>query len=257
MGSKRFTENTIESHPGTLIDLSTYITNVEHQVFTNNSLDSVRHSSVWRFLSSGLLVYMALLSCFLCGILPLLTADADDVNGLGASAIVACFTGSYAVLIRLIQSLTRYWNERELRHNTEVCAWGDGTITRARPLTMFVCLSVYVTVQVMLLAGILISTVLLVHFQHSKWSVLTIALPVFFISEIPSSMLHIALDHWISGVKEDHLTLALLESADILDQAWYKIKNFNVQNKIYTFREAIIRHFRLDTKRMTYMKGDK
>ena len=253
--TERFTEDKVESSPGAAIELSQYLTDVEHQTFNNNWLDSTRRSSVWKCMSSGLLVYMSLLGCFLCGVLPLLVADMEDENGLGAAAIVACFLGLYSVIVRLIQSLTRYWRERELRHNTEVCAWGDGTLTRGRPLSMFVCMIVYVSIQGIVLVGVLTSTVLLVHYGHSKWSVLTITLPVIMFSEVPSSMLHLALDQWIAGVNEDHLTLALLETTDLLDQAWFKIRDFDTQNRIYTFREALIRHFRLDTLRMTYMKS--
>ena len=250
------TDTKVESSPGESIDRSAYVSAIEHRQFTNHKLDSVKRSAIWRTFSSAILVYISLVTCFLSGILPLiLSVGTHSRVALEPPAIVACFSGMFVVLIRTLQTLVKYWYERELRHSTEVCAWGDGTVTRARPLSLFICIMVYTIGQVILVVGILIATIFIIEYNHTIWFPFISTTPVFLLSEPISLVLHQVMENWIAGINQDYLKISLLEASDLLDAAWFKTKDSELQQKLYNFREAIIRHFKLDSLKMTYMEA--
>ena len=159
----------------------------------------------------------------------------------------------YCLAVRTLQTLTLYWRERALRHNLEVTAWDDGTVTRGRPLTLFIFVWVYLTVQIATLCSVVFGNLSVTVDGRPHFTVLTTTLPMFLVSEPLSANVQRRLEVWCGDIVRDHLRLALIESRDVFDEAWHKLKDFETQNRIHMFKEAVAKSFSLERYRLTYM----
>lgn len=203
-------------------------------------------------MSSGLVVWAILTLTFLIGCLKCFHHTMDDEH---AAVLTATETllAVYCITIRTLQTLILYWRERFLRHNLEVTSWDDGTVTRGRPLTLFIFVWIYLTLQIATLCSVVFGNLSVTVNGRPHYSVLTTTLPLFLVSEPLSGNVQKRLEVWCAEIVQDQLRLTLIESRDILDDVWHDLKDFDTQNKIHMFKEAMAKSFSLERYRLTYM----
>ena len=250
---KYFQEPMLEAHAGSNIQLKNYVEDIEQVIYENRYLDNFGRGICWRIISSGIVCFLLLSGVmFLSLVKVLIHENISDTNQCVMTIMESIFAVAI-VVIRVLQTLVLYWKERELRHNMEVTSWDDGTITRGRPLTLFILMWIYASLQVIVTSTIIFGNVFCFLHNRLEWTLLTTVLPVFLVSEHFSGVLQRKLEVWQGVIKEDQCRLALLETTKILQEMWSKLPDFDTQNKIYAFKEAISRSFNLETSKLTYI----
>lgn len=245
-------EPRLEGHPGKPVILKSYVEDVEQAIYNARHLDSLGQRKEWRITSSGITFFLLLTTVFLVGSLKVLMSSTEKVHSW--LTLIESVSAFAAVVFRSIQILVLYWQEREVRRSLEVTAWGDGTVTRGRPLSLFILIWIYGIIQVFACAAIICGSMLFTYHSMRTWTLLSNGVSVFLISEFLSALLHRHLDSWRFQVKEDHLKLTLLEASDLFEDAWRKTRDDDMQNRVYRFKEAAISTFRLDTLRLAYIR---
>ena len=250
---KYFHEPMLEAHAGSNIQLKNYVEDIEQVIYENRYLDNFGRGICWRLVSSGIVCFVLLSGVILLSVIKaLMKDDLSDVDKTAMTILETIFAVAM-VVIRVLQTLVLYWKERELRHNMEVTSWDDGTITRGRPLTLFILMWIYASLQIIVTSTIIFGNVFCFLHGRPEWTLLTTVLPVFLFSEHFSGVLQRKLEVWHGVIKEDQVKLTLLETTKILQEMWSKMPDFDTQNKIYAFKEAISRSFNLEALKLSYI----
>ena len=247
-----YEESRVEGDPGKVLSLKTYVEDVEQAIYEARHVDNVGKRREWRFVSGGITYFLLLITVFLVGTLKVLMEAPPKLKAW--MTLAESFCAIFVVLLRTIQVLILYWREREERRSLEVTAWEDGTVTRGRPLSLFILMWVYGVIQAFACCVIVSGSILLSYYSLRDWTILSNGLAVFIISEFTSALVYRNLENWKFQVKEDHLKLTLLEASDLFEDAWRKTRDDDIQNRVYKFKEAIIASFRLDTLRLAHIR---
>lgn len=247
-----FPEPSMEASPGSQIHLKQYVEDVEQAVYDNRMIDNMEKRKLFRLFTSNTFIVVLLIMTFL---LSAVKSVADlpeyDKNWM---TLFETNLAVLAVIVRIMQTLALYWRERETRMTLEVCAWEDGTITRGRPLALYIIMGIYVMCQIFVCFAVVIGSLALSALHITHWTILTTGIPVYLVSELYSTILQRTLEVWRAETIQDHLRLALLEASDILEEAWVKTKDSSIQNKMFAFKEAITHAFHLDTLKLAYIR---
>ena len=216
------------------------------------TLDGLSSLRAWRWTSSPLLIWMMLIALFVLACMKN-TVPLEDSRHMTALTGLETICGFYCLIVRTIETLCLYWRERKLRHNLEVTAWDDGTVSRGRPLSLFICIWMYLSIETALLLCVLFGNLVLAVNEMSHWTLLTTTMTVLVISEPLTCLTQRHLVVWNARIMEDHLRLTLIESMDLFEEVSCKLKDFETQNKIYAFREAVSKSFQLERYKHSYM----
>ncbi len=248
-----FSEPMLEAHAGCDVTLKNYVEDIEQVIYENRFLDNVGRGVLWRTVSSGFVCFVLLAAILLLSVVKILQQDKISEEHQNVMLLVESCVAVAMVMIRVLQTLVLYWREREVRHAVEVTAWDDGVVTRGRPLTLFVLMWMYASVEVIVVSSVVFGNTFCYLHAMPQWSLLTTAAPVFLVSEHCSALLQRKLEVWLGVIREDQFKLVLLETTQILQDMWSKIPDFDTQNKIYAFKEAISRSFNLESLKLTYI----
>ena len=247
-----FPQPSIEASPGSAIHLKQYVEDVEQAVYDNRLIDAMEKRKLFRLCTSHTVVVVLLIMTFLlAAIKSVASISENDKNWM---TLFETNLAVLAVIVRIMQTLALYWRERETRMALEVCAWEDGTITRGRPLALYIIMGIYIMTQILVCFAIVIGSLCFSALHQTEWTILTTGIPVFLISELMSNILQRTLDVWRAETIQDHLRLTLIEASDIFEEAWVKTRDCNIQNKMFSFKEAITNAFHLDTLRLAYIQ---
>ncbi len=237
----------------TQVPLKHYIEDSDQVIYNNRFIDSLGRGICWRIISSGLSCFLILSTVLVLSLVKALLSNHIKDRDKILMVAMECILSTLLVAMRLLQTLVLYWRERELRHQMEVTCWEDGTVTRGRPWSLFVLLWLYAATQCLVILSVIFGSIYFVLNSKPEWTLFTCALPVFLISEHFSHILQSKLQLWHYVIRDDHARLTLLETCKLLQEMWSKLPDFDTQNKVYAFKEAVWKSFHLETLRLSYM----
>ncbi len=246
-------EPMIECHAGAQVPLKHYIEESDHVIYHNRFLDSFGRGVCWKIISSGLSCFLMLSTVLILSLVKTLLSQRITDKDKTLMVVVESILSTLLVVVRMLQTLVLYWRERELRHQMEVTCWEDGTVTRGRPLSLFVLLWLYAATQCLVISSVIFGNLYFALHSRPEWTLFTCTLPVFLISEHFSHVLHSKLHLWHCVIQDDHAKLTLLETCKLLQEMWSKLPDFDTQNRVYAFKEAVWKSFHLETLRLSYM----
>lgn len=250
---KYFAEPMLEAHAGSQVQLKNYVEDIEQVIYDNRFLDNFGRGICWRLLSSGIVCFLLLSAVILLGSLKALLGESFSERQQNVLILLESIIAVALVLVRVLQTLVLYWKEREIRHSLEVTSWDDGSVTRGRPLTLFILMWIYASVEVIVASAVIFGNIFCYLHHRPKWTLFTTVLPVFLVSEHFSAVLQRKLEVWHGLIKEDQSRLVLLEANKILQEMWSKMPDSQTRNKIYAFKEAVCRSFNLESFKLSYI----